>query len=330
MIARGIDTSVPFGIPWGEGDILARFLGITSVPAVISSPFREDRKPSFSLWSPDGRMVRWVDFATGDKGDLWDLLGRLWGLPFPRVIDKVRHDMEGASGGVSLTSASLSGTRATRHPVIRRERASLDVRVRKWESRDMEYWGAYGVTLPWLRWAEVYPVSHVIYSRDGHGVAFAADRLAYAFVERKEGRVTMKIYQPLNTMGFKWRNNHDGSVIALWDKIPERGKSVCVCSSVKDALCLSVNARMPAVALQGEGYGISETAASELRRRYERVYVLFDNDEAGLVDGEKLSRETGFRNVVLPPFDGGKDVSDLYKTKGREKWRDIIFPLFSE
>ena len=99
---------------------------------------------------------------------------------------------------------------------------------------------------------------------------------------------------------------------------------------MKDALCLWANTGIPAIAIQGEGYGISDTAVNELKRRYKEVFILLDNDKAGLIDGEKLSASTGFTNIVLPYFEGGKDVSDLYKTIGdKEQFREIILSLFN-
>ena len=60
------------------------------------------------------------------------------------------------------------------------------------------------------------------------------------------------------------------------------------------------------------------------------MYVLFDNDETGLEDGIKLSRQTGFTNVVLPRFEGGKDISDMYKRFGKEYFMSTILSLFEE
>ena len=138
-----------------------------------------------------------------------------------------------------------------------------------------------------------------------------------------------KIYQPFNKNGYKWSNRHDRSVISLWTKVPLQGDRICICSSLKDALCLWANTGIPALAVQGEGYGISDTAINELRRRYDKVYICFDNDEAGLKDGINLSNKTGFINVVLPPFKGGKDISDLYKVlSNKEKFKQLILKLF--
>ena len=75
---------------------------------------------------------------------------------------------------------------------------------------------------------------------------------------------------------------------------------------------------------------MSDTAINELKRRFKKVYILFDCDEAGLIDGEKLSKQTGFINVVLPKFEGGKDISDLYHSlQNKDRFKELILPLFN-
>ena len=139
-----------------------------------------------------------------------------------------------------------------------------------------------------------------------------------------------KIYQPFNKNGYKWSNRHDRSVISLWTKVPLQGDRICICSSLKDALCLWANTDIPALAVQGEGYGISDTAINELKRRFKKIYICLDNDIPGIKDAEKLALKTGFTNVVLPYFDGGKDISDAYKSLGKAKWVNLIAPLFKD
>ena len=141
--------------------------------------------------------------------------------------------------------------------------------------------------------------------------------------------VVLKIYQPFNKAGFKWANKHDKSVISLWAKVPYKGDKICICSSLKDALCLWANTGIPSLAIQGEGYPMSNTAISELKNRYNEVYICLDNDKAGILDAKELASKTGFTNVVLPQFKGGKDISDLYKVKGKDNFLKIILPLFT-
>ena len=88
------------------------------------------------------------------------------------------------------------------------------------------------------------------------------------------------------------------------------------------------NTGIPAIAPQGEGYSMSETAINELKKRYKEVYILYDNDDAGVKDSIKLAEQTGFKRLQLPYFQGGKDISDLYKTVGKNQFINIISTLF--
>ena len=309
-----------------EADILSYYLGITEVPCIINSPLRQDRRPSFGLYSPDGRRIYYTDLSTRDRGGLFDLLGSMWNCGYKEVLIRINEDISKFSGSASIHTYTPCTVRST--STYNRD-TDLQCKVRDWRDYDIEYWASYGISLEWLKYAEVYPISHKIIIKGGQRYVFVADKYAYAYVEHKEGKVTLKIYQPFNKAGYKWSNKHDRSVISLWTKVPEYGDKICICSSLKDALCLYANANIPSLSIQGEGYNMSDTAISELKRRYKEIYILLDNDEAGLKDGLSLSESTGFTNVVLPKFEGGKDISDAFKILGKEKWLKLIVPLFN-
>lgn len=309
-----------------EADILSFYLGINEVPCIINSPLRKDNRPSFGLYSPDGKRIYYTDFSTKDRGGIFDLLGHLWNCDYKSVLIRIDKDMSKFYSRATIHTYTPCKVVST---ITHNSNSDLQCRVREWRDYDLEYWESYGISLEWLKYAEIYPISHKIVIKNGHRYVFGADKYAYAYVEHKEGKVTLKIYQPFNKDGYKWSNKHDKSVISLWTKVPEYGDRICICSSMKDALCLWANTGIPSIAIQGEGYSISDTAISELRRRYKEIYILLDNDEAGLKDSLSLSESTGFTNLTLPKFDDkGKDISDAYKILGKEKWLKMILNLF--
>jgi hypothetical protein len=310
-----------------EANILAYYLGITSIPCIINSPLRKDKRPSFGLYSPKGDRVYYTDLSTKDRGGVYDLLAQLWGTDYKGVLSRINHDIPKFTGNteVSPYQCTVRSVNTYSHDT------ELQCKVREWRDYDIEYWSSYGISIEWLKYAEVYPISHKIIIKNGEKFIFGADKYAYAYVEHKEGKVTLKIYQPFNKFGYKWCNKHDRSVISLWTKVPDKGEDICICSSLKDALCVWANTGIPCLAVQGEGYGMSNTAINELKQRYKHVFVCFDNDEAGLADGKKFSELTGFINVVLPHFNEGKDCSDLYHSlQDQKKFKDIMIGLFKE
>lgn len=307
-------------------DLAHHYFGVTEIPCMIKSPFRIDNNPSLGFYSKDGNEILWTDFSTKEGGNLIQLLAKYWGESY---IDAINHLWEDLSN-ISNTKSIYKETHNNIPKVKISGSTKIECKVREWRDYDIKFWKSFGISLEWLQYADIYPVSHKIVTKNGIRYVFASDQYAYAYVEFKEGKTTIKIYQPFNTKGFKWSNNHDRSVISLWTKVPKYGENICICASMKDALCLWANTGIPSIAVQGEGYSISETAVNELKRRFKNIYILFDNDDAGLADGVKLAEQTGFTNIVLPKINNAKDVSDLYKSlTDKSKFKEIIKSIFN-
>lgn len=298
-----------------ELQILAHYFGIYRIPALINSPLREDKNASFGFYSPDGISVNYKDFGcSSEHGSIFTLLHRMWGIDYNEVYYKILHDT--APG----TICNIKSCRVSNH---NRNGSSLEVKVREWKDYDLDWWGQYGITRKWLDLAEVYPISHIIRIKDNKSSVFAADKLAYVYIERKEGKITKKIYQPLNTNGHKWCQDNDKSVLGLWRILPKTGELMFICSSVKDSLTLIANCGIPAICMQGEGYTISNTVISQLKRRFKEVLIALDGDSAGIEDSKKLASATGFKWIKCPYIQTAdnkklKDWSDIRANFGKE------------
>ncbi len=307
--------------------LTAVFPEITAVPCKICSPFRVDENPSFSIYMNDSHHVCFKDFGDAEcRGGLLDLLCRYWNCSFNQVFDNILKVMQDKESDVPSIKPKQIKVLTRKESL---ELTKIQVSIRPWRDYDYEYWKSYGIEPKWLKYAEIYPISHKIITKKDKETGkekkyiFSTDKYAYVFVEHKEGKLSLKIYQPFNTKGFKWCSKMDKSVIGLWTKIPEFGDRVVICSSLKDALCLSCQCHIPTLCLQGEGYNISETAVNELKRRYKKVFICFDTDKAGREDALKLSKETGFKNIV-PDLGKDKDLSDYYKSlEDKTKFKEL-------
>lgn len=318
---------------YSEVEILTTvFPEITAIPCRINSPFRVDNNPSFSIYLDNDKHIKFKDFGDSTcHGSLLDLLCRKWNCSFYQVFDKILKAMQDKEHSSDVLIKSRQVKLMTRKESS--ELTKIQVAIRPWQDYDLEYWASYGISKKWLHYAEIYPISHKIITKkvpvDG-GTSFVnkkyifpADKLAYCYVERKDGNLSLKIYQPHNVHGFKWCSKMDSSVISLWTKIPQTGDRIIICSSVKDALCISCNLHIPAIAPQGEGYNISQTACDELKRRFNKTFIAFDVDTPGIADAKKLSQQTGFPYIV-PDLKGEKDFSDYYKSlENKEDFKQL-------
>lgn len=303
-----------------EDELIFHYFNIRKIPCLICSPLRKDKHPSFSFYYAKNGKIRFRDFSTGESGGLIDLFMKLWNCTYIEAINRIGNKMD------IIPKQEIVINR--KHKSIRSE---LSCTVRDWNDDDIDYWKGYGISTAWLDYANVYPISYFFIKNEDKTTTYKADKLAYGFYEFKEGKITVKVYQPLNKKGVKWRGSHDSSVISLWTKVPEKGKCVVICSSLKDALCLWENTGMPSLAIQGEMTRISDTAVNELKKRFKNVFICLDNDKTGLSAGKKLEQETGFINVVLPQFEGGKDISDYFKILNNKKqFKTNLIKLFKD
>lgn len=328
MISRGFKSVTQRDIrkQYSDYDIAKMYLGLESIPCVVCSPLREDRKPSLGFyWTTTGN-VGYKDFATGEQGGLYDFLGHLWNMSFNSVVSKIASDTN--------IKQEVLRTRCS-SPVRKRTSSQLEVKVRKWKPYDLMYWEQYGISREWLRFGEVYPIESMFFSRDGSTKIVPAEKYAYVYVERKDGIVTLKVYQPFSER-IKWLSKHDSSIWDLWTKLPESGERLIITSSRKDALCIWANTGIPSVSLQGEGYMPKKHVVQQLKDRFKNVYVLYDNDfkaeekgeeNHGRVFGKILSDEFGLKQIEIPYEFKSKDPSDLYKDWGKDVFVNTILSL---
>ena len=330
MAFRRCNRSVGLDVLLGktsEFDIMRFYLNIDVLPALINSPLRQDRNASVSIFSPDGVKVFYKDFGTGEHGSIFDLLGRMWNRTFSETITKIWDDID----RVKHNRINLN---RTRRGVIHKSNSILEVRTRQWFDYDMEYWNSYGISREWLEFGDVYPISHILITRDNITKIIPAEKLAYVYVERKDGKVSLKVYQP-KSQRLKWLSKHDSSVWDLWSRLPDRGDTLFITSSRKDALCLWENTGIPSVSLQGEGYVPKEKVINQLKQRFGRVIIFFDNDydkdeNHGHIYASRLSGMFDLDMVEIPSEYKSKDPSDLFKNHGAETFRRVIKGLVKQ
>lgn len=309
-----------------EYDILNFYLNVKKLPSTIPSPLREDKHPSFYLYESGGSIF-FKDFAKNESGHLFKLLSLLWGnISFPKVLKQIEKDIL-KNSFMYKTFTKAPNTKKNKPIKIK-----LECKIRPYEQRDIDYWESYGISKKWLDRAEIYPVETIFYTKDDKTALVKADKHAYCFVERKDRKISIKIYQPFNTKGYKWAGNMDSSVWSLWTKLPKTGDKLIIASSMKDCLNIWANTGIPCTCLQGEGYLPKEKIINQLKERFKRIIVFYDNDfskeeNPGRQFSLSLADKFHLDRVEIPEEYNAKDPSDLYKLYGKEKYLSIIKPL---
>ena len=81
------------------------------------------------------------------------------------------------------------------------------------------------------------------------------------------------------------------------------------------------------IAPDSENTMISETVIKQLKSRYSKIIILFDNDEPGIKAAQKYKEKYGLDYVILPLE---KELSDSVKLHGIDKVKEVLFPLLKQ
>ena len=317
-----------------DRDIIKRYLGIDKFPCKISSPLRDDdNKPSFSMMERDG-FVFWKDFGTGDSGSAVSLMMNLWNVSYKEALLKIKLDTE-----CKIPRESL--IRRYKGKIHLLSNSSIKVKVREWKDWDIEFWNSFGISEKFCTFCNVYPISHAFFTKeDENGKVFTVtvpmDKYAYAYFEWKDGKESIKLYQPYSQT-MKWLSKHDASVWDLWKQAfqwaqKKSNDSVIITSSRKDAMCLWENLNIPSMSLQGEGYVPKPQVMKQVFDTFKHVYIWYDNDfkhkddNPGQQNAMKLKAlYPDLINICIPTHLQSKDPSDLVKNHGIDVLKQVFF-----
>lgn len=311
-----------------DEDLLSYYFGVTKFPCLICSVLHKDEKPSLSIFRPKGKTrLMWKDFSTGENGGIITLLQKYWGVSLEKAKAMIWKDLP--------LIPEIKGLYTLGKSVSRRKEEKKELRcvVRNWRKHDEEYWSSYGISISSLKKFDVYPISTIVVTKEGVTYKIPAEKYAYVYVEKKDGKVTLKIYQPLSKT-HKWSNGNDSSVWNLWSKLPKKGDTLIISSSRKDCMCIWENTGIPSISMQGEGYMPKPQIIEELKERFRNVYVLYDNDFSsssnhGRIFGKKICQKFGLKQIEIPSEYQSKDPSDLYRNHGKKEFKKVILDLIT-
>ncbi len=320
-------------------EIFEMYLG--GIPKkAISSPLREDTNPSFSIFhSKIHNKVFFRDFATGESGDCFLFVMRLFNIRTKvEVFNKIASDFNltqfELNPDLSYTPPKVYVDKGNRKRSIFTDKPKISIRTRPWKIRDKNYWeGRYGLSKAQLEYCQIYPISHYFVN----GFCTEAHDFAYAFVEKKDGIQTFKIYQPMSEEN-KWVNNNDFSTWELWTQLPDKGNILIVTSSRKDAAVIKSlfpSDFITSCSLQSENANAKENVVNELKGRFKEIFVLYDNDfkseiNRGRIAGQKLCDETGFLQIEIPDGCETKDPSDYIDEFDGNSLKELILRLIKK
>lgn len=290
---------------------------LTGQDIKIKSLFKPDeRTPSFCIYVRDDKY-KFKDFSTGAGGNGVDLVMMLYDINFGQAAQKILCDYN----EFILTGRLSNDLRDFK------KQAKYQIREhvkRGWTKQDAEFWTQFSIDSDTLTRFNVIPLeSYTMIKEDNSDRVVISGPNLYGYT-RIDGTI-YKVYQPkvAEHKFFKVKNYIQGT-----DQLKFDQPNLVICSSLKDAMCLTkFGYNLEVVAPDSENALIPPGAIAMYKLKYKAICTLFDNDTAGIKAVDKYKEEYDIPGIVLPM---SKDLSDSVRDYGIPETRKALHPLLKE
>lgn len=301
-----------------EYDIYSFYIGDQfKIGRVMHSPLRKDDHPSFGVFKSSIRSnLMWKDQATGKSGNVVMFVSELFNITYEEAIQKIISDnIKQTTEGISIAES------------YKKLKTTISVQKKNFTETDDNYWEQYFITRDILKKYEVFPILTFWVNDTPSNLFYSKEQPLYAYQIFE----SFQIYSPYANKKNKFRNSTTSYDIHGLEQLPEYGNLLIITKSKKDVMVLD-RLGYNAIAPCGESTPIPKVIIDNLKQRFNRLLILYDNDKAGLEGAKKLAIEHNIEWYYIPielyeKFKI-KDISDYIKnykiTKTRELLKKII------
>jgi hypothetical protein len=313
-----------------EYDIFRYYISnFKELNVLFCSELRKDINPTCSIRKYD--KLIYADFADVNSVgiDCFKYVMLKYNLNYYRALDKICIDF---NLPLMVNCPYLDYNKCNHVPILynldlskipSKEMSSIQVKLKNFTLVDKNYWkDKYDISVKDLKKFNVYPVQYFIHKSE----FIEPDTVCYGYYFGKEimtGIDLWKIYTPFADKKVKWRTNCGNDVVQGFNQLPEFGDVLIITKSLKDIIVLS-KIGIPAVAPQAENHLIPLDIILELKKRFKFIFVLFDNDDAGIKASVKYHNEYGFFYFYMPLELEIKDPADVVEYYDYKLLKDLI------
>lgn len=290
---------------------------LTGQDVKIKSLFNpKERTPSMCIYMNKSNTYKYKDFSTGRAGSAIDLIKDITQLPFHKtcllIIEKYNDFVLHNNGGYDIEKFQ----RASKYKVT-------SYKLRSWTTQDQYFWTQFNIGSKLLEEFHVKPLESYCMTKD-------EDRLCikglYLYGYFKADGSLYKIYQPKTL---------DKKFIKVTDYIQGMHQSsgesyLIITSSLKDVMSIKSLklSNIDVIAPDSENTMLKQDLMDELKDKYNKIIVMFDNDDAGIKAMIAYKQKFPFIETALLPM--SKDVSDSIKDSGAKEVRNRLVPILDK
>lgn len=261
------------------------------------SPLRaDDTNDSFVLFLGNKDKTYFKDFGTGFKGDVFDFVQAMHKITYGDALKLINEDFGLGIGSKKLEKDIVIPKLV---PVIRPRKELRITSMNGFSIPGLAFWKQFHIRPQTLKLYNVTQVTHIHHGEDvirPRGLAFAYQIGKY-----------YKIYQPYSEK-YKFTTSFPREYVEGMLQLKYNSDTLIITKSLKDVMCLR-EVGFEAIAPKSENTPIMPHTLEKLESKYRKIYVLFDNDNAGKIGAEDYK----YKKLFLVK---AKDISDHIRDFG--------------
>lgn len=283
---------------------------------VFNSPLRKDENPSFGIIENKEGALIYHDFATGDSGNAITFVKEKLGLDhYNQALETIYKDLI-VKG--ERTSGDILKPLKSHEKGLKKD---IGVKRQKLTQVDIDYWAQFGIT----------PETLKLFNVDSIKYFFVNDVMYWSYTEINpmysyKVYDKFKIYRPKATKKDKWRGNLTKNYIFGYKQLPKQGDLLIITKSLKDVMCL-YNLGYTAISPTNEGTLLPIKCIEDIKQRFKKIIILYDNDYAGIKAAENLGKKFDLNHTIIPLEKEAKDITDYYVKYGKDKTIELLKDL---
>ena len=290
--------------------IYSHYIGVElEIYTKYSSPLREgDDDPSFVLFMSKYKddLIMFKDMASGEYGNVFKFLMLLFDASLYDVLSMVNKDFGlGIAGAKPSTvlAKKVFKLKVVKHPT------KMWVTTQESSAEFLDFWSKLDIGVPIQKMYRARDTVLIHYDTADYNAKVVPKSLCISY----EINGHYKTYQPLGERRYKFRNDFPNGYVEGALQLKYEKDFAIITKSTKECMWFRQHFDFDGVAGTSETVMISEQfMLVHLKAKYKRVYIMLDNDEAGIKAQKKYTDLYPWLISVVLPKGNTKDITDRY------------------
>lgn len=304
---------------YSQETFFEHYLGVPVKKGLFCSPqiVRIDHKPTCSFYKTSRGVLKYKDFA----GPTFDFVGcvmHIFQCSYYKALRIIANDFGFIEVDIDKNPPKIQ---YTGYQMEETSRAIIQVEIKKFSKKELEWWEGFGISLRTLEKFKVYSIQSVFLN----GVYFTTSSescpiYGYYGGKNSNGDELWRLYMPTKK-NYRFLTNWNSTMIQGSKQMPKSGEFIVITKSLKDVMSL-YEFGIPAIAPNSENLFLTESQYERIHERFPEIYLLYDRDLPGVRAANKIRKEFPDIKVVLIPK--VKDFSDYVKKYGLLKTFNLV------